>query len=240
MNAFEIGENSIKIAKGHRDTLLNIEELSQYDGLITKVCRKYLISKICERGKNDRNSEERVIDIYARCGPEVGYRPASVKSLITYACAIDHLYKIAPDIADIILSGKIKLSHKHIIALAKMRLSDIRMVIDRLASEKTLASVIFKEQKEHPKIKEKRGRPKGYSPALLPRTSVKDIPSYDPDSQVMALSLTIPSWVSTVDKTFMNADFSKISLMARTKLKNELLELKNITDEMIVLLLEEQ
>ena len=240
MNRFDIGENSIKIAKRHRNTPLKIEELNKYKGMITKECRRYLIGKTCGLLKDNRNAEELVIDVYTRCGPEFGYTPASMKNLIAYARDIDHLYKIAPDVASIILAGQIKLSRKHISALAKMPLPDIRMVIDRLDSEKTPVALIFKEQKERPKIKGKRGRPKGYTPVLAPCTSVKDIPSYDPDAQVMALSFTIPSWVSIVDKTFMNADFSAISLMARSKLKDELTGLKNITDAMITILLEEE
>ena len=239
MSTFDVGENSINIAKWYRDVPLTIEELNRHEGRITKECRKYLIGKICEREGNKRDPGELVIDVYTRLGEKFGYTGASLKKLVTVARSIDYLYKTAPDIATDILAGRTRLSLLNLLLLVKMDMSDIRLVMDRLATEKTSPTIIFREQKERPKMKDRRGRPKGYSPVLTSRTSVKDIPPYDPDSQVMALSFTVPSWVSAIDRVFMNADFRKISQLARDKLRKELTELKDIADSVITALSDE-
>ena len=238
MNTFDKGENSIKLVMWYRDLPLTVEELKKHDGMITKECRKYLIGKTCEAETKNRGAEERVIDIYARYGPEFGYTAASVKNLITYARAVDHFYKVAPDIAVDVLAGRTRLAYKNVIAIAKMELPDARAVMERLSCEQISAKEIFREQKERPKIK-RRGRPKRKLPAL-PRMSVKDTPPYDPDSQFTALTYTIPSWVGAIDRAFMNADFQNISPSAQNKLIKELVRIKDIADTVISMLNEKK
>jgi len=235
MNSLDISVNSNYYAKLYREIPFTAEDLKKIEGKITKECRKYLIGKFCEHEKNNFISEIKLLDIYSQIGQNFGYTGASMKNLIAYTRAIDNLYILSPGVVSAILAGKTRLPYKNVTLLAKMKTIDIRIIMKRLACEKTSAEIIFKEQKEQSEIKKKRGRPRRNFPDS-PRISVKDLPPYDPDSQVMALVYTIPSWVGMIDKTFMNTDFRKISQTAQGKFSKELTELRDIVDTMIAIL----
>lgn len=51
---------------------------------------------------------------------------------------------------------------------------------------------------------------------------IKDMPTYDPDGEVCSLALTIPSWISSIDRTQSVSDFEKVSESAGAKLIYEL------------------
>ena len=239
MDNIDKGENSIKFAMLYRDTQITADELNKHSDVITKECRKYLIGKICEREKANRITEETVEDLYSRIGYDFGYSSRSMQHVISYARAVDKFYKTAPDIALSVLAGKIqRLSSETIIILAKMELNDVRIIIERLASEKTSVEQILKEQKEQIQIK-KSGRPKQKSRSL-PRKSVKDTPPDDPDAQIMALVYTIPSWISAIENNFTNTNFDRISLAAYRRFIKELDGLKETAATMISILRDEK
>ena len=235
MNKVDVGINSENLALWYRDVPITVDEFNRIKDGITKECRRYLIGKICEREKNNRASEEVMKDVYMRLGQIFGYVGATLKYLIAYMRTIELFQKIAPDIASDILRGKTRLSFRNTIKLEKMELSDVRIIMDRLANEETPADVIINEQKELSKSKKRRGRRKQKFPKL-PTVSIKDTPPYDPDAQITALSFTIPSWVKMIDKAFMNTDLHKISHPACSKLIKELMELKDVADVMIAML----
>lgn len=239
MNKFDKGENSIMLAMQYRDIRLTAEELNKYNGSMTKECRKYLIGKTCEREKKHRVSGETVMDVYMRIGSEFGYKRASLQHVVSYACAIDKFYKVAPDIAADILAGRVRrLSGENAIILSKMDINDISIIIERLTSEKTPVEVVFKDQKRQLRITKREKREQKVGGAS--RKSIKDTPPYDPESQIMALVYTIPSWISTIESAFMNTDFDKVSLSAHRKLIKGLNGLKDIVGTTVSLLREEK
>ena len=68
--------------------------------------------------------------------------------------------------------------------------------------------------------------------------SVKDMPKPDPDGEVASLSLTIPSWNSSIGRVFNKTDMQEISDKAKTQLRVELLSLRDSID-LILLAIEE-
>ena len=70
------------------------------------------------------------------------------------------------------------------------------------------------------------------------QSSVKDVPTYDPDGEVASLSLTIPSWNSSIDRVFNQTNLNEISDKARAQLKSELLAVRDSVD-VILLAIEE-
>lgn len=64
------------------------------------------------------------------------------------------------------------------------------------------------------------------------------MPKFDPDSEVSSLSLTIPSWISLINRTQSVTDFNLISDKAKKELTNRLDSLKDTTDVMLSLLKE--
>lgn len=67
-----------------------------------------------------------------------------------------------------------------------------------------------------------------------PIPSVKDMPAFDPDAEITGLTLTIPSWTSSIERTKTKADLSIVSSNARTKLTSALQDLQAKIQEMLV------
>ena len=59
------------------------------------------------------------------------------------------------------------------------------------------------------------------------------MPSYDPDAEVASLTLTIPSWISSIDRAQSNADLKLVSKTARMRLEEALRQLANKAFEML-------
>ena len=69
--------------------------------------------------------------------------------------------------------------------------------------------------------------------------SVKDMPAYDPDAEITGLTLTIPSWASSIDRTRSKADLRIVSDKARGRLAEALTELQHKVSDMLTALKEE-
>lgn len=50
----------------------------------------------------------------------------------------------------------------------------------------------------------------GYDPRE-PKITVKDMPPFDPDAEIIALSLTIPSWIGSVERIKKGKDLNAIT-----------------------------
>ena len=61
---------------------------------------------------------------------------------------------------------------------------------------------------------------------------IKEIPEYDPDAELSSLTLTIPSWISSIERTKSTSELSKTSDLARSKLSKQLVLLKNAAMQM--------
>jgi hypothetical protein len=188
--------------------------------------------------KNKRGDNERVQDIYSQIGYDFGYVHPSLKRLVNYANSIDHIQRILPEIAMNILNGKTRISLPDTIILAKMEFPEICNVIERISREKTPVSIIINEQKALRKKPERRGRPKR-NLTEPQRTTVKDMPLYDPDAQVNTLAYTVPSWVSMVDRVSACTDFHEVSQVSRNKLIEELKKIRAVADTMMARIMEE-
>ena len=66
------------------------------------------------------------------------------------------------------------------------------------------------------------------------------MPAFDPDAEVTELTLTIPTWVSSIKRTQNNANLSIITPKAREKLAATLISLKENVDEMLQLIKEDE
>lgn len=61
----------------------------------------------------------------------------------------------------------------------------------------------------------------------VPKISVKDMPSYDPDAEIASLTLTIPAWVSSIRRVNQSVNFSAIFSGAKQAARKELILLKH-------------
>lgn len=65
------------------------------------------------------------------------------------------------------------------------------------------------------------------------------MPAYDPDAGISSLELTIPSWITSIDRVRSTVDFSLVSRAARDKLAKHLIALNEATELLLSAIKEE-
>ena len=151
----------------------------------------------------------------------------TVQKYAMYTRALEEIGKVCPTIVPKILAGMYKISHKNLLELSRMEPSEMRKVVRKI------------EVAQQPFVQYNKTRreilPAGSdgSAPSKPKPSVKDMPAYDPDAEITGLTLTIPSWSSSIDRTKNKADLSSISDNARIRLAEALAELQLKITEML-------
>ena len=157
---------------------------------------------------------------------------ATVQKYAIYTKALLSIGSKYPEILPKILAGRLKLPHGRVVELSKLSATDLRRA-DFGEEQKP-----YRIQMNQPH----RGRPpKGASgtPPIPVRPSVKDMPQYDPDAPAVELSLTVPSWTSSIQRAKKNIDANVVSDRAKEKLREVLGELIDTAAEILMLIKEE-
>jgi len=170
-----------------------------------------------------------------RLGDEYRISYATVEKYGVYAHALDTLTNILPGFVPKVLSGQAKISHENIIELSRLPPQDI-LRLGKYISDDSIDFIGYSSIRKF--LPKKHYSPRQPIPAI-PAGSVKDMPTYDPDAEISSLALTIPSWVSSINRTRSATNLGEISCNARCKLEKELLGLKEIIDTMLVAIKEE-
>lgn len=137
-----------------------------------------------------------------------------------FAKAIDTIYDKVPDIAMEMLSGSFHISHDNTIKLAEMSPDEIKVIHDHAVLDgdnRLLHSSIqrsLQQSKERAQRESKR--------AARKKPEIKQMPKYDPDAEISSLTLTIPTWISSMKRTQSISNFSEASTAALWKLEKKL------------------
>jgi len=154
----------------------------------------------------------------------------TVEKYSVYSRAMEKIRDMEPQLASKILSGRYKISHKGVVALANSSEEEVRELNGRL------------EKSQHPYVKlqttrqEIQGIPSVVKQNKQP--SIKDMPPYDPDAEVVGLTLTIPSWTSSIDRV-VRSDIDSVSETAKAKLQEALIKLQDTINAMMSVIKEE-
>ena len=153
------------------------------------------------------------------------------------ATAIDQIAEKDSRLAERYLSGRLRIKKDDLTTIANMSKWQIRALTNNLIrqnkticrSHDVLEALSERDlQKRNQSAKERRiAQPMSTLP------SVKDMPVYDPDGEVASLSLTIPSWSSSIGRVFNNTNMNTISDKAKTQLRSELLSLRDNIDQIL-------
>jgi hypothetical protein len=122
-----------------------------------------------------------------KLGGEYRVSGKTVKKYGSYARAIDKLSQKEPELISNILTGEVKISQDDIRALSKRYSATINDVKNKLKNKENNFINYSNIRKVIPPQKEK--------------ITVKDMPAYDPDAEISSLTLTIPSWISSIERT---------------------------------------
>ena len=223
-----ITEKSINSVKWFQDIPISIQEYQSIKDTITKECRWYLMGRISERAKLYRRHNETIEQLLTRHGQELGCTEPTLRRFVRYSIAMDYLQAVEPSIAMEVISGKLRMSVENLICLTNRPCAEIPSIVERIKSGDEKLYEIFPEAAARYGISSGERKEK--------RTigiTVKDTPEYDPDTQVMGLAYTIPSWVSATNRVLVSDNFHAISKTALKKLCKELSVL-NETVELII------
>ena len=164
-------------------------------------------------------------------GQHCGVSGASVSKYSAYSKAIDNFFGRKTISAIDILLGKIKLSSECITKLSRMSDTDIEY-LEYLFHEDyyRFAGYIFMGGETN--------RPSYSSQSKIKPTDalIKQMPKHDPDAMITSLSLTIHSWINSIQRAIASSDIDKVSETAKTKLCTQLNDLKNIITKTLAML----
>ena len=197
---------------------------------ITEETRRYLIGKRYETeknmgihnsgGKNQHSVTREVRPTFwgeppseitknktaKRLGEEYHLSHATIEKYGRYSRAIDYLGSKTETLIPTILSGQTKISQDNLIELAKLPAHELEGIGDQ----------ILHNDRDFVGYAASRKKLKGSSALSTvanipqpPQIAIKNMPVFDPDAEIASLTLTIPSWISSIERTRTNADFVK-------------------------------
>lgn len=144
---------------------------------------------------------------------------ATVKRCAAFSRAIDLLEQKDSELAKSILAGERRLSQREVIELASMRPSQIRRATFQKPQNETADG-----KKDASPVPAHAG------------PSVKDMPKFDPDGELTALTLTVPSWRESIDRVIAVADIGLVSATAKKRMRAALTELVTSAERLKVLI----
>lgn len=158
-----------------------------------------------------------------RIARENGIAPGTVWKYASYAKTVNEIREKVPAILPAILSGRYKISHENLLEMAELTPDEIRKVICGLKT-KQAGSPRYQYT-----ARNAAGRNRDDGAAGV---SVKDMPGFDPDAEATGLTLTIPSWVSSLERCRTKSRLEWTSPGARKKLCSALSELSQKAEEL--------
>ncbi len=173
----------------------------------------------------------------AELGKTIGIAGGTVLKYNQYSDAMDLIFERDPAFAKKILMGGVKVSHENVVELSRLRTEEIRAVaraVEEERIEKLTIADIRNEIRWYSIKHQSTPAVKPVKPAekKAPKTgTIRQMPEYDPDSEVNSLCMTIGSWISSIQRVNNNADFGKITMKARLRLGKQLVALTSTIDE---------
>lgn len=149
----------------------------------------------------------------------------TVEKYAIYARALETIKAVEPKLYHKILSGRMKISHPYVVELSRKQPAEIKKFYERLESNQQPFTHYMESRREM-----QNNPPPVSSPAS---PSIKDMPEFDPDADVIGLTLTIPSWSNSIIRTRKKANLSIISDGARLRLQKALTDLQATISEML-------
>ncbi len=213
---------------------------------ISEETRRYLIGKRYDAekakgarnttGHNQNNMPDRVIDenapqsvrhhrTAAMMGNEYHVSHQTVQKYGAYSRAIDKIAKKNSNVSRRILNGEIRISHDNVVEAAAMPSNELERFIALCDNNQNIP---YRDSREI--MKKHRSQTMKPQP---PKAAIKKMPAYDPDAEVSSLSLTVPSWISSIERVKKVSDMTASTDSAKQKLAKTLLELRATIDDML-------
>ena len=159
-----------------------------------------------------------------KLGKEYHVSHGTINNDGSFSRVVDRIGERAPALATQILAGKVKISQKGLTELVEMNDSEMDAVTSSISERGEYVPYNNTRREIHELTKKTETQ-------VAP--SVKDMPAYDPDAEAVGLTLTIPTWASSIERIDGIMDKTKLSKKARKKLIEALQMLKMKINEML-------
>ena len=126
-----------------------------------------------------------------------------------------------------ILSGRYKISHDNVVALSRMSAQEVKKFGKQMKNARKAGAVV-----PYAVSRSQLGQIAPEQPTPI-QPGIKTMPDFDPDAEITGLTLTIPSWTSSINRTRSHTDLNSISLKARMNLQHVLFSLQATIDELL-------
>jgi len=163
------------------------------------------------------------IRIREQLGKLYHIRQETVERYAAYAKAIDAVRPAAPELAEGLLSGRLWLTADRILELPNKTREELQGFSTALRNGGARGA----------------GKPGRQAAArrqessVFPDVSIKNMPRYDPDAEIASLTLTVPTWVSSIRRINSSSDFAAVSAGAKHAARKELLLLKKEVESVL-------
>lgn len=154
-----------------------------------------------------------------------------------YSSAMDFIFEHCESLAKAILLGKVKISHENMIELSRLRPEEIRSIEKSVTQEEldhlTLSYIRNEVKWCHVQTRNTtRSRREKREEKISKHAGIRQMPVYDPDSEVNSLCMTIESWISSIERVRNSDNFSKITSKASLHLMKKLSFLEHTINSM--------
>jgi hypothetical protein len=170
-----------------------------------------------------------------RIGKEYRIGSNTVRRYGACAKALDAIAQAAPELHNKLLTGQVKMTQDKTIEISKLPPSEMQQIEAELPTDPNALVRYMDARGMMPKNTK--------NEELLKRMQlggIKQMPKYNPDAEVISLTLTVPSWESSINRVLTTAKFAEVSDGAKKNLAAELRELKAVADKILVAIGEEK
>ena len=137
-----------------------------------------------------------------------------------YAQAIDYIASIKLETVNRLLAGEMKTSMEAVMACYGKSEDEVTKLLTASRKSTSAKKTGFVDEE------------------IVKGSTIKDMPAFDPDAEINSLALTIPSWISSINRTRSTAKFSLLTPEGRKQLEQELCKLQKTTQMMLYALKE--
>ncbi len=185
---------------------------------LTREAYKYLIGKRYDaekaivrnaKGKNqysalsndnehgDQNSK--IQNTSARLAREYHLTHSTIERYSKYSRSLDKIERKRPGILPSLLSGECKISQRNIATLANMPGHKVKKVIEAISETGDKSKMVpLKDSREVVFRQQQNDLAESKKEQLV--TKIKEMPQYNPDSELNGLTYTIPTWIDMLNR----------------------------------------
>ena len=151
---------------------------------------------------------------------EIGIHHSTLEKYGSAATALDTLIETELGLLEAVMMGDVFLSQNEMLTLSRMdekqRHDEIRKIL-RAASRKLKARYTIEDRKA-----EKRAEEQNPIPLSI---GIKEMPAFNPDMELQGLTLTMPTWMTAMERAIRRSDMSLVTDEAKDNLRAALMRL---------------